>query len=154
MAEKPPIVSHGAAAGAAGRDLADDSIRALHAAGGVLGIHFYSSYLGENPGVDDVIRQVDYLADLVGTDVIGLGIDFFPSEGPWRDFQLAQGTRDISWAIPDIGKVELVTEALVERNYSDDDIGKILGGNFLRVCRAVFPRRGRADSDGDTSPGG
>jgi microsomal dipeptidase-like Zn-dependent dipeptidase len=42
------------------------------------------------------------------------------------------------WAIEHIGKLPEVTEALAARNYSDDDVKKILGGNYLRVCREVF----------------
>ena len=63
---------------------------------------------------------------------------FLADTGGWRDFQLAQGTKDISWAIPDLSHMEEVTRGLVARNYTDDQIEGILGGNFLRVCREVF----------------
>ena len=116
----------------------DRKLRKLATRRGVLGIHFYSSYLGENPVVSRVVDQVDYIAAVAGIDTVAMGVDLFPTTGPWREFQLAQGTRDISWAISDLGEMPRVTDALVERGYSDEDIGKVLGGNFLRVCREVF----------------
>ena len=141
LTTKPPIVSHGAAAGSPqGIDLEDAKLRALAERRGVLGIHFYSTYLGENPVVSRVVDQVDYISDVAGIDTVALGVDLFPTTGPWREFQLAQGTRDISWAISDLGEMPRVTEELVGRGYSDEDIRKVLGGNFLRVCREVFGR--------------
>jgi membrane dipeptidase len=137
LLDKPPIVSHGSAAGAGiGQD--DRSLKALAARRGVLGIHFYSSYLGKNPTVERVVDHIEYITQLVGIETVGLGVDFFPSEGVWREYQLAQGTRDISWAIEHLGQMRRVTDALVARKFSDDDIRNVLGGNFLRVCREVF----------------
>jgi microsomal dipeptidase-like Zn-dependent dipeptidase len=52
--------------------------------------------------------------------------------------QYAQGAKNPAWAISDIGQLGKVTEAMLKRNYSEDDIIKVLGGNFLRVCRDVF----------------
>jgi membrane dipeptidase len=135
LLEKPPIVSHGAAGG---RDLDDKQLKALASRRGVLGLHFYSSYLGPRPTVDRVVEQVDYVAQTVGIETVGLGVDFFPTTGDWGDFQRAQGTTDISWAVPDIGQMRRVTDALARRNYSDADVSGVLGGNFLRVCREVF----------------
>ena len=134
---KPPIVSHGSAAGA-GRGQDDRSLKALASAGGVLGIHFYSSYLGDKPHVRRVVDHIDYVAQLVGIETVALGVDFFPTTGGWRELQLAQGTTSISWAIESLQQMPRVTEALVARNYSDDAIRAVLGGNFLRVCREVF----------------
>ncbi|PIU60832.1 MAG: hypothetical protein COS85_22460 [Armatimonadetes bacterium CG07_land_8_20_14_0_80_59_28] len=137
LTEKPVIVSHGAARGCT-TDLDDERLRALAECGGVLGIHFYSSYLGESPTPEKVASQVDYIANLVGIDHVGLGVDFFPTDGPWREFQLAQGTKNIEWAIADMSQMPRITEALMQRGYRDVEIGKVLGLNFLRVCREVF----------------
>lgn len=140
LARGPVIVSHGTASGASPRakDHDDDKLKALASSGGLLAIHFYSSYLGPMPTVDRVVEQVDYIAQVAGIGAVALGIDFFPREGKWRDFQVAQGTTDISWAIDDISQVGRVTEALVRRKFSDDDIQSVLGGNFLRVCQEVL----------------
>ena len=59
---------------------------------GVVGIHFYSSYLQERPCTNQVIRAVEDLVQLGGIDIVGLGIDFFPTVGKWAEFQNAQGT--------------------------------------------------------------
>ena len=142
MTRKPPIVCHGIASipGWQAADLTDRKLKALASRKGLLGIHFYRSYLGSRPSVERVVEQVDHIANLVGIDTVGLGIDFFPTHGPWRKMQLDQNTREITWAIPHIGEVVRVTEALLARNFPEDDIIKVLGGNFLRVCKAVFGR--------------
>jgi microsomal dipeptidase-like Zn-dependent dipeptidase len=44
----------------------------------------------------------------------------------------------MAWAVPDISYLSRVTEALIARNYREDDIRDVLGGNFLRVCRKVI----------------
>ena len=143
---QPVIVSHGAARGVT-VDLDDEQIRAVAAAGGVIGIHFYSTYLAKvlpdgrrapGFGLDEFVDQVDYLKALVGIDHIGLGVDFFPTHGAWLDFQRVQGANSIRWAIDDLSQMPLVTRALVTRGYGDGEVQKILGLNFLRVCRAVF----------------
>ena len=136
----PAIVCHGVAtiAGRGFGDLSDGKVKALAAHRGVLGIHFYTTYLGPKPTIARVVEQVDHLANLVGIDTVSLGVDFFPSEGLWARLQHDQGTTDIAWAIPHIGEVVQLTEALLDRNYPETDIQKVLGGNFLRVCREVF----------------
>ena len=136
-ANGPVIVSHGAAKGVT-CDLDDARIRALAEKGGLLGIHFFSTYLGPGPSPDAVVRQIDYVAELVGIDHIGLGVDFFPTEGVWRDLQLAQGTTDLSWAVKDLSEIPQITECLLNHGYSESDIAKVLGGNFLRLCYEVF----------------
>jgi membrane dipeptidase len=134
-AEKPPIVSH-----ETGRSLGDRRMEAMASRQGVIGVHFYSSYLGPQPTVTQAVDAIDYIARRIGVESVGLGVDFFPTEGQWRDFQLAQGTTDLSWAIPDLSRMEAVTRGLVARHYTDEQIAEILGGNFLRVCREVFGR--------------
>ena len=137
LARNPVIVSHGAAHRVT-TDLADDQIRALAATGGLIGIHFFTTYLGPDPAPEDVVNQIDYIAQLVGIDHVALGVDFFPTQGPWRDLQVAQGTTDLRWAIDDMGGMPRVTHALVKHGLSETDIRKILGENFIRVCHAVF----------------
>ena len=134
VAQQPIIVSHGAF----GKDVDDDQLKALAASGGLLGIHFYTTYLGPTPTPADVVEQIDAVVERVGIDHVALGVDFFPTEGPWRDLQVAQGTTELRWAVEDMSAMPQITHCLVERGYAEDDIEKILGENFLRVCKEVF----------------
>ncbi|MCZ6678129.1 MAG: membrane dipeptidase [Candidatus Poribacteria bacterium] len=129
LARQPVIVSHGAAQSVT-TDLDDDRIRALASTGGVLGVHFYTTYLGPSPSPEDVFQQIDYIANLVGIDHVALGVDFFAIEGAWRDLQVAQGTTDLRWAVKDMSEMHQITRCLVAHGYSEEDIGKVLGGNF------------------------
>lgn len=137
IARHPIIVSHGAASSVT-TDLDDDRLHALVSTCGLIGIHFYTTYLGSNPTVEDVFRQVDYIAETFGIDYVALGIDFFPTEGPWKDLKIAQGTTNLEWAIKDMSEMPKITACLLDHGYSEDDIRKVLGLNFLRVCRDVL----------------
>jgi membrane dipeptidase len=119
------------------RNKTDEEIRALAARGGVLGIN----------------DQIDYVVELVGVDHVGIGLDI--SEGMTRDdFEL----RKVSFLaqFPELGgdfafehyyatgldsmaNAIAITERLVDRGYPDDDVLKILGGNFLRLFDEVWP---------------
>jgi membrane dipeptidase len=84
--------------------------------------------LGMDIGV--VVDHIDHIVKLVGPDYVGLGSDF---DGV---FALPKGLTDCS-LVPNI------TKELVRRGYSNKDINKILGGNFMRVFRQVCDQHGR-----------
>jgi membrane dipeptidase len=79
---------------------------------------------GVHLDVSTVIDHIDYIIKLVGPDYVGLGSDF---DGV---FGLPDGLKDCSM-MPNI------TKELVRRGYSEGDIKKILGGNFIRVFKQV-----------------
>jgi membrane dipeptidase len=70
-----------------------------------------------------IIDHIDHVAKLVGPDHVGLGSDFDGADMP-------DGLEDCS-------KLPKITEALLRKGYSEDDIRKILGGNTLRVMEQV-----------------
>lgn len=72
-----------------------------------------------------VVDHIDHIAKVAGVDHVGLGSDF-------DGFGL--GAAELS----DCTKLPLITRMLVDRGYSDEDIAKILGGNFLRVFEEVI----------------
>ncbi len=74
--------------------------------------------------VATLVDHIDHVVKLVGPDYVGLGSDF---DGV---FGLPRGLKDCSM-VPNI------TKELVARNYTDEDITKILGGNFMRVFHRV-----------------
>lgn len=69
-----------------------------------------------------IIDHIDHVVKLAGADHVGLGSDFDGANMP-------DGMEDAT-------KLPKITEALMRKGYSDDDIRKILGGNLLRVMEA------------------
>ena len=76
------------------------------------------------PDLDDVIDHIDYIADLIGVDHVGLGADW-------------DGVEVLPVGIENIAKLPSLTKKLIERGYSQRDIRKILGGNFKRIFKDV-----------------
>ena len=76
------------------------------------------------PTIDAVADHIDHVVGLVGADHVGLGSDF-------------DGIDVAPTGLEDVTQYPDLTEILVERGYSDEDIEKILGENFLRVLRDV-----------------
>ena len=74
-------------------------------------------------GVDEMLDHVDYIAQRIGVDHVGIGTDFNHGSG-------IIGFNDASEALN-------VTVELLKRGYTKDDITKIWGGNFIRVWRAA-----------------
>ena len=74
-------------------------------------------------GLDEMLDHVDYIAKRIGVDHVGIGTDFNHGSG-------IIGFDDASDALN-------VTVELLKRGYSEDDIIKIWGGNFIRVWRAA-----------------
>jgi membrane dipeptidase len=134
---RPVMVSHGSAAGLT-VDLSDEQIRRIAGTGGVLGVHFFTSYLGPNPTPAAVVEQVRYVADLVGIDHVALGVDFFPTDGDWLKLVRATGTPEMQWAIEDLSQMPVITQALLDAGFSPDEVRQVLGLNALRVYRDVI----------------
>ena len=76
------------------------------------------------PSYKRVVDHIDHVVSLVGCKHVGLGSDF-------------DGITIGPEGLEDVGKMEVITEELKLRGYSDDQIIDILGGNFLRVMREV-----------------
>ena len=73
--------------------------------------------------VKDMVDHIDHIVKLIGIDYVGIGTDF-------------DGGGDLS-GCRDVSQMENVTLELVRRGYSEKDIKKIWGGNFMRVFRSV-----------------
>ncbi len=107
------------------RNLTDDQMRRLAAAGGVMQVTLYNGFLvkqGE-ANILDSIAHLEHAIRVMGIDHVGLGTDFDGDGG-------ICGLRDSSELIQ-------FTRQLLSRRYSERDIQKIWGGNFLRVMTLV-----------------
>jgi membrane dipeptidase len=76
------------------------------------------------PDIEVLIDHIDHAVKLVGADNVGLGSDFDGAGGYPKGLENVTG-------------FPLITYHLLKRGYSEDDITKILGGNFLRVFDQV-----------------
>ena len=112
------------------RNLTDDQMRALAAKGGVAQTTLYPGFLKKDgeATIIDAIEHLEHAIKIMGIDHVGLGTDFDGDGG-------VKGLADSS---------ELInfTRQLLARRYSERDIQKIWGGNFLRVMGQVQKVRG------------
>lgn len=160
---KPVLVSHSNAAALTPhfRNLDDQQLAALKENGGVVGLNFYSGFLdttyngrveelfrkefNRSPAADEdvgiqykalnkenkhlantpmsvLLDHIDHLVNKVGVDHVALGSDF-------------DGVDSTPQGLEDVSKFPNLTQALLERGYSNDDIAKIMGLNFLRILK-------------------
>jgi membrane dipeptidase len=162
---KPVLATHANARSVtpALRNKSDDAIRAIAATGGVIGVSNYGPMCWDgdpkrHPSLDDFERHLDFIVDLVGIDHVGLGTDMpavadldtvahitkftlgtFPAaiakyaEAFSNDIR-ARYLSDCS-SHSDLSKI---TQRLQQRGWSDADILKFLGGNFLRAFGDIW----------------
>ncbi len=127
ISETPIVCSHSSARALCDhpRNLTDDQMRALARKGGVCQITLYHGFLlkeGEAT-ILDAMRHLDHAIQVMGIDHVGLGTDF-DGDGGIR-------------GLADASELTLFTRQLLARRYSEQDIQKIWGGNFLRVMQLV-----------------
>jgi membrane dipeptidase len=77
------------------------------------------------PPLKSLIDHIDHIAKIAGVDHVGLGSDFDGVSGATPE------------GIDSAADLPKITQALLDRGYSAEDIHKILGENLLRVFRAV-----------------
>jgi membrane dipeptidase len=164
LTKKPVIASHSSVWKICPnrRNLKDEQIRALARTGGAVFVNFapffidssYSSREDEiqrrrslrsesrkvdtvagektfeeeirsiRPPLSRLLDHIDYIAKLVGVDHVGIGSDF-------------DGIHVTPLEMDDVSFLPNITRELLSRGYSDRDITKILGGNFLRILDEV-----------------
>lgn len=108
------------------RNLSNEQLKALAANGGVVGITFVPGFITEggwhkSPPFAQLLNHFEYAIDIAGLDHVGIGSDF-------------DGGGDL---LKDATEFPRITEGLSQRNYSDEAIQKVLGGNHLRVFEAA-----------------
>jgi len=75
------------------------------------------------PDLEQLMKHFDHIVKLIGVDHVGLGSDF-------------DGINSAPKQLKTVLDYPLFTQALIARGYSNKDISKVLGGNFLRVYKA------------------
>lgn len=75
------------------------------------------------PPLSMLIKHIDYIVKLIGVDHVGIGSDF-------------DGAESYPLGLDDVSDYPKITAELLKLHYTERDIDKILGGNFIRVLKA------------------
>lgn len=141
------------------RNKDDEELKLLAEQGGVVGLTPWGPLCWKGigrPSLDDYIDHIEYVINLVGVDHVGFGSDntadhstdtagteeqsaLYP--GVVAEYNRAVGTDpSIRHAEGFSGPHDLgnLVKGLKRRDFSESDIGKLLGGNFLRVFKEVW----------------
>jgi len=128
------------------RNKTDDAIRLLVEKGGVIGANAWPRFFpnGFDSTLDDHLDAIDYLVNLAGIDHVGIGTDFCQDQPrSWFDQlgayapQITEEYRHLR-GLKDPTEMVNVATGLLGRGYREDDVRKILGGNFLRLFDEVW----------------
>ncbi|MGB3861852.1 MAG: dipeptidase [Candidatus Aminicenantaceae bacterium] len=84
----------------------------------------YEKYPGERTTLQELVDHIDHVVELIGVDHVGIGTDFDGGGG-------VEGCNDVT-------EMPNITEELLKRGYSEEDIQKIWGGNIMRVFSRVI----------------
>jgi membrane dipeptidase len=90
------------------------------------------------PPLKSLIDHIDHVAKVAGIDHVGLGSDF-------------DGVTSLPEGIDSVADLPKITQALLQRGYTREQIDKILGGNFLRVMREVEATAKRLQAERKTA---
>lgn len=129
------------------RNIRDDQIQACARTGGVIGVNGLGEFLDDMEATSEsMFRHVDYIANLVGPQHVGIGLDYVkdvagfwkyvdesPDAWPANEGRANRHTRFVQ---PE--QIADLVELMCRKNYTDNDIRGILGGNFHRVCKQVW----------------
>lgn len=152
ISTKPVIFSHANVQALVDhrRNIDDERITACARTDGVVGVNGIGLFLGNRAEVPAIIRHIDYLAERIGPRHIGIGIDYaFDSRNPqhsdlppgethekWWPREHGYGGAKLGCVTPE--SLPEIADSLAKGGYKDDDIGAILGGNFMRAAAATW----------------
>lgn len=128
------------------RNIRDEAIKACAATDGAVGINGIGLFLGKNDSLSATFaRHIDYVAQLVGTRHVGLGLDYVFDEQELQELMTTNpetfppaeyGTGRPALVRPE--QIPSIVAELMGLGYGEEDLRAILGGNHLRIARQVW----------------
>jgi membrane dipeptidase len=151
LSQKPIVISHTAVRAITEnpRCVTDEQMKAIAGKGGTIGITTFSPFIrtDRQPTLDDYLAHFDYAIALIGEDHVTFATDWFDGKTkanwatPWYYPEVTQGKKYGGLGLIGFAqRSELVNvvEGMLKRGYSAARIGKLLGGNFIRVLKEVW----------------
>ena len=144
---KPPIVSHTNIRRYYDieRNISDEQIKMIGGRGGVIGVNsILVSPREEESTMDRYVDHIEHVANLIGIDGVGIGFDFFEfiyqqwPESRQKELAAKFATPHFIRDLTNHSHARNLTRRLIERGLSDDDIEKILRGNWLRIFKELL----------------
>jgi membrane dipeptidase len=141
---KPPIVSHTNVRRYYDieRNISDGQIRMIGERRGVIGVNsILVSPREKESTLDHYIDHIEHTAELIGIDGVGIGFDFFEfiyrqwPESRQKELAAKFTTPHFIPELKNHSHARNLTRKLIERGFSDEQIEKILRGNWLRIFR-------------------
>ena len=135
-----------------GRNITDEQIKASAATGGVVCVNGISFFLGKNnPTADDVAHHAAYVADLVGVEHVGIGLDISFSQDHVDDTPPGDYDPTYWWpksagydrannptTYPPVEAWSEMSGALQRTGMTADEAALVMGGNMMRVAQRVW----------------
>ena len=127
------------------RNISDEQIRMIGERRGVIGINaVLVSPRQEEATIDRYVDHIEHVAGLIGIDCVGIGFDFFEFlyrqwPEPAKQELAAKFTKP--HFIPDLtnhSQARNLTRKLIERGFDDEQIAKILSGNWMRLFEQLL----------------
>ena len=155
VSKKPVLVTHSNARAlnpGHPRCKPDSVIKAVGKAGSVMGITGVRNFVkgAEPTTIEDLLNHFDYVAKMIGVDHVGIGSDIDLDgydDMPPEDYKRLKAGYKSNYAFRDKIDIDEVahpkrmydlTDGLIRRKYTDDQILGILGGNFRRVLSEIW----------------
>lgn len=150
LSSKPVVFSHSNPKNICDhqRNILDEQIKACANTGGLVGVVGMGIFLGNNESTtENYLKHICYLADLVGAEHVGFGLDYSPkmdldvgeilrSRPDFWPPGNAYDTKDIGHYSP--AQFHELLEAMMKKGFSQHEVEGIFGDNFMRVAKAVW----------------
>jgi membrane dipeptidase len=135
------------------RNKSDAQLRFIAERGGFVGVTMFPPFLkrGTAATVDDYVEAIEYVMNLCGEDIVGIGTDFTQGYGrpffDWLNHDKGVGRKLVEFGevinpegMRTIGDFPNLTAAMERRGWPEGRIGKVMGGNWLQLLRDVWGR--------------